>query len=155
MGINVKHFRKHIIRPTLKQMGMHSKAAENLLLGTAIVESNLAYLHQIGGIAIGLYQMEPATHDDIWGNYLKYRPELSAKVEQFLSPNFGKIDQLRGNLHYATAMARIHYWRVPEPLPRPDDAMGLARYHKEHYNTHLGKTDVTKSVDIFRLATEL
>jgi len=33
-------------------------------------------------------------------------------------------------------LARLHYYRVPEPFPSGKDA--LARYAKDHYNTHLG-----------------
>lgn len=148
-----KQFKEYIIRPTLKEIGLHSLAAENLLLGTALVESNLEYVQQLGGgPAIGVYQMEPATHRDIWNNYLRHRPDLANCVNDFLSPSYDKLYQLRGNLHYATAMARVHYLRVPKALPLADDAEGLAQYHKDYYNTHLGKTDVSKSIEHFKRA---
>ncbi len=35
-------------------------------------------------------------------------------------------------------MARVHYLRVPEPLPAPGDIEGLARYWKAHFNTPAG-----------------
>jgi len=44
--------------------------------------------------------------------------------------------QLVHNLAYATAIARVIYWRRPEALP--EAAAGLAKYWKDHYNTHLG-----------------
>jgi hypothetical protein len=49
-----------------------------LLLGTALTESgDMHYLHQLGnGPALGVYQMEPTTHEDIYDNYLKYKKEL-------------------------------------------------------------------------------
>jgi hypothetical protein len=47
-------------------------------------------------------------------------------------------DQLAWNLGYATAIARLVYYRRPEPLPHADDLAGLARYWKVHFNSHLG-----------------
>ena len=43
------------------------------------------------------------------------------------------------NLAYATAMARMLYWRKPEALPAADDIPGLAAYWKRHYNTAAGR----------------
>lgn len=42
------------------------------------------------------------------------------------------------DLAYATAMARLVYYRRPEPLPEAHDLDGLARYWKAHFNTDLG-----------------
>ena len=74
MAINTKHLRLYIIRPTLQKINLWSEAAENLLLGTAAQESLLGtYLKQNGnGPALGIYQMEPNTHKDIWIHYLNY-----------------------------------------------------------------------------------
>lgn len=47
-------------------MGLHSMAAEQLLLGTAIQESHLKYRRQIGGPALGYFQVGTNTQDDIW-----------------------------------------------------------------------------------------
>ena len=140
MGINVHHFRNYVLRPTLEQIKLWSNAAEMLLLGTALVESqNMHYLHQLaGGPALGVYQIEPRTHDDIWDNYLKYRKELRRDVLAYLAPVPEPKEQLITNLAYATVMARIFYLRVPAPLPVATDYRGLANYWKQHYNTELG-----------------
>ena len=42
------------------------------------------------------------------------------------------------NLAYAAAMCRVHYWRVPKPLPHLEDVHGMAAYWKTHYNTDGG-----------------
>ena len=55
------------------------------LLGTARVESDLRHRRQIGGPALGLFQMEPATHNDIWESYLKYRAQLAERVQKLLT----------------------------------------------------------------------
>lgn len=143
--INPKHFREYVVRPVLMQLEPeipYSKAAENLLVGTAAHESKLTYLRQLGGgPAMGLYQMEPNTHVDIWDNYLAYNEALSSKVRSFASqrwPATGLHEELITNLAYATAMARVHYWRQPQPMPDADDLTALSGYWKRWYNTYKG-----------------
>lgn len=138
--INVDHFRTEIVRPTLEAAMLWSPAAENLLVGTAIQESGLRYLRQLeDGPALGVYQIEPATHADLWENYLSYRSELSHRVNWFLADLPSAEEQLVTNLAYATMIARLVYYRRPEPLPDADDIDGLATYYKQHFNTPLGK----------------
>ena len=70
--IHIQQFKDHIIVPTLKKIGLHSDAAVQLLLGTAVQESRLMYLKQLkGGPAIGFYQIEVITLNDIYVNFLK------------------------------------------------------------------------------------
>lgn len=147
-GINLSHLRLHVIRPVLQYIEHWSPAAENLVLGTALVESRAHYLAQLGGPALGLWQMEPATERDIWQNYLAFKPELRVKVEGLLTP----LVNLSGNLFYGAAMCRIHYLRVRDPLPAASDAAGMARYWKQFYNTPLGKGTVEKALPHFRAA---
>lgn len=137
-----KEFRESVIKPVLEKMGAESEAAEELLLGTALQESLfLRYRRQMGGgPAVSYFQMEPATHNDIWDNYLKYRKELAAMAISFLSSvSADKIAELESNDEYATAMARIHYMRVPASLPKAGDVSEQANYWKQYYNTSLGK----------------
>lgn len=147
-------FLAHVIRPTLAHLDLGGPQAETLLLGTALTESGLDYLKQISGPALGFYQCEPATHQDTWVNYLGFRGDLSALVNQLLAPRPDRLVQLQTNLAYATAICRIHYWRRPEPLPAWDDAEALATYHKQFYNSQFGATDPAESVEHFRRATE-
>lgn len=133
-------FRRHVIRPTLRRLKLHSDAAEALLLGTAITESGLeALVQRGGGPALGVYQVEPATHDDIWRSFLAYRPPLAARVAMLVAGLRPSRAQLVWNLAYATAMARLVYLRRPPPLPPADDIAGLAAYWKAHFNTVAGK----------------
>ncbi len=44
--LDIRQFRANIVRPTLEAIGAHSRAAEDLVLGTALQESNLRYLRQ-------------------------------------------------------------------------------------------------------------
>lgn len=141
--LSTAHLREHVIRPVLERLGLHSESAESLLVGTALAESRLTYLVQLGnGPARGLWQMEPATHTDIHINYLMHRPQARQKVLGFARRSAMSIEDLAGelvgNLNYACAMARYHYLRVPEALPADGDLLALANYWKSHYNTHLG-----------------
>lgn len=135
MSIRPGQLREYIIRPVLNRIGLYSEAAEELLMLTAATESLCGeYIHQVGGPALGIFQMEPRTHDDIWDNFLKYKPALASHIKVY-----GRLaQQLPGNLYYACAMARIHYLRVKSRLPSAVDVDGLAQYWKDHYNTHLG-----------------
>jgi hypothetical protein len=128
------------IRPALQVLERGGLAAEQLLLGTGIQESLLRHRQQLGGgPALGLFQMEPATHDDCWQNFLAFQPALAEKVKQTLEPGQHPVaDTMTVNDRYAAAMCRIRYLRVSAPLPAPNDIQAMANYWKAHYNTPLG-----------------
>jgi len=128
--------RELIIIPVLKYLAPEipfSTAAVKLLEMTAAHESRLGtYLGQLGGPALGIYQIEPATDLDIHLNFLGYNKRLADKIAMYRpSPeqDFG----------YATAIARVHYYRDSEALPKHDDLIGLANYCKRCWNTVEGK----------------
>jgi len=144
MNRAVAQFAKLIVRPVLLDINAWSETAERLVLGTIAQESQFKYLHQIGGgPALGLIQMEPETHDDIWENWLRYRPLWNARARRWsrVSGLPGtprpQADEPVWNLRYAVVMCRMHYLRVPERLPSPYPHL-LARYWKQHYNTSSG-----------------
>lgn len=135
--IDVVQFKSLVIMPALKKIGLYSEAAAELLLGTALQESRLTYLNQLGGgPAKGVFQMEPATHDDIWKNYLAYRRPLAIDVACLAHQR--NSDALVTDMLYAAAMCRVHYLRVPAPLPAQGDYEAQAAYWKEYYNTFEG-----------------
>lgn len=144
-GLDLKQLRAYVVLPALNALGLYSKAAERLVLATGLVESRYRYLDQIErggdsrpGPARGLWQMEGPTHHDLWENYLRYQPELTAKIRPFLLEGLDPLEQLHGNLYYAAIMCRVFYRRIKAPLPEADDLEGLAAYWKRYYNTHLG-----------------
>ena len=96
------------------------------------------YIKQINGPALGIFQMEPNTHNDIWENYLKCRISLWEHIRDNVIVEFTPRE-LVWNLKYAIIMCRIHYLRVPTPLPQPDDIVKLAFYWKKYYNTLKGR----------------
>lgn len=143
MGLDVTMFKTLIVKTTLDKMGLNlnTAAAVNLLTGTAIKESSLQYLKQIGtGPALGLFEVEPVTEQDQWNTFLNLIVNHSyfLAVEQFVLPGMTTTDQLPGNLYYECAIARIKYWRAPAALPAATDATGLANYWKTVYNSDLG-----------------
>ncbi len=127
---------RQIIRCTLQQLDMYTPAAEELLIGTAAHESHLGHwlMQYPHGPARGLYQMEPATEADIWNKYLHYRPERAEKITRLTGVTKPSILNLQFNPIYSTAMARLHYRRVSDPLPAADDLTALAHYWDQHYN---------------------
>lgn len=151
--LNIKQLREYVVRPVLRELGLYSDAAERLLLGTAAQESRFEYIHQLGGgPALGLWQMEPATHRDIVSNYLEYRPELASKVFRASGCAGFDANNLLKNLSYACAMARVHYLRVPKALP--NDLQGQAEYWKAFYNTPLGRGTIEEYIHNFERLVE-
>lgn len=143
------------IRPVLMHLAevpgyerLHSPAAEELLLGIAAAESGLLIKRQHGGgPALGYFQIEPATHDDVLRNFVNARPDLKAALDALLIPALGRDMQIAVNDAYAAAVARLILWRAPAPLPRHGDVAGYASYWKAHYNTPAGKGTVTHFLD--------
>lgn len=156
--IDLSQLRLLIVRPTLQGLvagGVgYSLAAENLLLGTGQHESQgYTYLAQVGGgPALGFWQMEPATFEDCWTNFIRFRSPLLAAVLALVPPRPCVAADLVGNLPLACAMARIRYARAPDPLPDATDVQGLAAYWKAHYNTPLGAGTVAQVLPAFQSA---
>ena len=129
-----------VIEPVLKGLDADSTPARKLMLGTALAESGLKHLRQMGGgAALGLWQMESATHDDIWRNWLDHRPQLRGLLRN-AAPGHNNPSSLTWNLKYACAMARIHYLRVQEAIPTT--TIRQASYWKLYYNTPEGRGTV-------------
>lgn len=138
-----QEFTTLIIEPALCNLTEipFSRAATELLLGTALHESaGLKHRRQLqNGPARSFFQMEPATHNDIYTNFLAYNASLKTQVESFLcSPTSNKIFELEYNDTYAAVMARVHYFRASGSLPAAGDLAGQASYWKRTYNTVLG-----------------
>ena len=150
--IDPTHLLEHIIRPVLKDLDLWSPQAERLVLGTACKESECGrWLVQLGGgPALGIYQMEPATHNDIWENFLVFpgKTDLRNVVKKYMPQLWTEQQLLIGNLYYATALCRIHYLRVPEPIP--DDLPRQAAYWKRFYNSEKGAGTVQEYIEAWR-----
>ncbi len=148
--MDAQQLHDHIIKPTLEYMdGNYSnKNARMLLLATAAAESKCGYyIKQVGGIALGVWQMEPNTEADIWKNSdaLK-RSEFITKIAGLMIDVEYKNDLIVSPM-YACAMARLKYSMDIEPLPDYDDINAIYRYYKRIYNTEAGASTMKKFVD--------
>lgn len=147
--LDILNFKNLILVPTLKAVDLYSESVVNLLLGTAIQESRLTYLKQKGGgPALGLFQIEPATLDDIYFRYLlrEDKRELMGRVQKFTTAQSVR-EQVIGNIPFAVVIARIRYLMVPEALPAYDVLQALGEYWKRFYNTTAGKGEAHEFVE--------
>lgn len=146
-GLDLAQVRTLWVGPALTAVGLWSKPAEDLVLGTGLVESGYSYLKQVGGgPALSPWQIEKATHDDIWANYLHFRPSLAGLV----SHHGSTAADLVARPLYAAIICRLKYLRAPEKLPTTAEEMAL--YHKKYYNTQSGKASVERNIPLFKQA---
>jgi len=140
---------KDLIDRVLKKMDLHSPEASDLVYKTGKVESGYKYLRQIKGPARGLFQCESWVAVDICKNYLAYRKSLMRKVADatkvklsyFVDPKEEDWSYiLETNIAAQIAMCRLHYRRIPKPLP--SSLEGQAKYWKKYYNSMAGRGTV-------------
>ena len=165
--MNPQQLHDYIIKPTLEYMGgnYNSIKARFLLLCTSAIESDCGhYIKQVNGPALGIWQMEPDTHDDIWENCDVCYGDLGQKVmELSLKENtpdsdsvlFDGLNDLIESPMYACAIARLKYSMTPEPLPEYTgdaniDLRAFYDYYAKFYHgvdkdgKELGKSTYTK-----------
>ena len=151
--LDIQQLRELIVRPTLQKMQMWSDSAEDLMIGTAILESRLIYLRQKpDGPAVSIYQIEPITYKDLRIRLMLDYKNIKDKVLSILCMEMLPInaDFLIGNLTAATIFARLKYYFDPQPLPASNDFNGLANYYKRVYNTQCGDTKIEKAISVFK-----
>lgn len=141
---------KDLIESTLKDVDLYSEDATNLIMGTIAQESAFGtYIRQLyNGPAIGIVQMEPATHDWLKSNYLAIKPNLVKKIIKSCGIICFKTEYLEYNLKYAIIFCRLRYLVVKEPLP--NNLHGYAKYWKKYYNTELGKGTVDEFISNYK-----
>lgn len=112
--LDVGDFRELVVRPSLIHLQnwdrrLWTEAAENLLIGTALQESGLRHLRQMhGGIALSVYQIEPATALDVWDNFLSRHPRCAEIVEGLMAPaGAGRTADLEPRLCYGGGAADL------------------------------------------------
>lgn len=148
--LDIKDVRQLLVRPVLQYCGLHSRASENLIIGTGLVESEFKYLIQRGGIALSFWQIEPNTYTWLIAK-LSTDKNLMLKVLQLLGmatlpTNPG---QLINNLALACIMARLKYWYNPTRLPEADNIEGLGKYWGSIYNTKNNPKDIQRFIDLY------
>ena len=135
----------HVVKSELENMGLYSDEAQHLLMMIIAHEScGGYYLKQVQGPALGITQMEPATHEDVCQFLKKER----AEVYQYIVDTHGKPspEKLMTNLAYSIALSRAFFLRFEEKLPEPKDA---AEYAKWRWNTPKGKATPSDYSDAY------
>ena len=143
---------KDIITEVLSRLEEHNpkikltSEARSLIYETGMVESGYRHLKQMGdGPALSFFQIEKNTIDDIWKNYMVYRPKL---IE--LAYSLGYIEKdpyfsVMSNIAVAVLFCRIYYYRKPGAIPKAKGER--AQYWKSQYNTAGGKGTVGKYME--------
>ena len=145
----------NIIKPTHEYMGGNyaSKNASMLSLATAAIESKCGYyIKQVGGPALGIWQMEPETLHDIYDNcdaIVNNNTELYKNLDSLdLFDVYTTGETLEAGLvispMYACAMARLKYSMDSAPLPDYNNIRQVYDYYKRIYNTPLGASTYPK-----------
>jgi len=152
--VNLGQYKENVVIPALSLLDPEipfSNTAVNLILLTALQESNLTYLKQIGGGgALGLCQMEPSTEDSLWQHYINRKPALKKKMVTLVLKDIDRKLNLKTNLIYQVAMARIKYFPDSQALPDLSDVEGMSKYYKRIYNTYKGKADIESVEAIYK-----
>ena len=119
---------KAFIAEALLDFGLHSDHAVELMLMIAAHESlGFKFRRQIGGgPALGVFQMEPPTHDDIWRRSRSI--QRNAKRAGFTQ----NARRLTDDDRYAVFMARHRLMLDPRPIPTALQAM--ADWCKREWN---------------------
>lgn len=130
---------REAIRDALQKIASWSPAAEDLVIGTWAQESELRYVVQLGGgPGRGLGQMEEATHDSLWANFIVFHPELEASIRALVAPAEPAFALLETSPAYMAVMTRVRYLDSPHAIPVLGDVAGYAGYWKRNYNTPEG-----------------
>ena len=131
---------RNIIGWALKETGLYSHEAADLVFRTGLVETGYNHLKQMGGgPAVGFFQVEPATINDTIENYVKYRPELHKAIKKLGFDENHSEYCVMSNIALQVVFCRLKYKRDKYALPLIGDLIGQAKYWKRVYNTKLGK----------------
>jgi len=141
MSYNRNQFEDLVKRVLQGQDLPRKQSAIDLLLGTAAQESSFGtYLRQVGGPALGVFQMEPATFRSTreWGRE-KFPSLRIWNQYPAITP-----DMLEFDLKIAIVFARLNYLSKPDSIP--ESLQGQAAYWKRYWNTYLGKGTIEQYV---------
>jgi len=127
---------KHFCTEALLDWGLHSDHCVELLAMIAAHESlGGKYRKQIGGIALGIFQIEPVTHNSIWDN----SDSIRARAQRFGIKE--DVSRLETDDRYSIFVARHYLAMDKNPLPKTPEAM--AAYCKSYWN-RTGKATAEK-----------
>jgi len=155
MLINAHCLKEQVIEPTLKYLNDLNESTVDLLLGTAALESNLSPLTEGSSETkgIGLFNISPQSHTDVWDKYLAFDPDLASKIRGLASQRSFLTNphtELSTNLAYATAIAWCIYRRSSVSLKAKESIQNLSLCWNAHYrqpNSTYNSTDFCHRYD--------
>ena len=132
-------------------LGNPEANAAGLLTATGLFESGFLTSFQSDGPALGWFQMEPATHDDLIVHELRSRARVDGKIRALVPPVLRATPStaLATSQHYGAAMARVKYLHAKAPIPPWTDPQAVACYWKDYYNTVSGGGVAVKEADLW------
>ena len=135
----------HIVRPTLIEIprGLTEESELAIMMIIAHESKRGEYVRQVGaGPALGLIQMEPATHDDVWKHgdsvWENARNMDIIDVYDYNVKIHPDSSRLVYDLRYNVFMARQRLFMKSEALPI-GDKLKMSRYLKKHWNSAQGR----------------
>ena len=142
---------KALVTKATKAIDLYSPEVVELLMGTCAQESTMGkYRKQLGnGPALGIFQMEPFTYYDCYNTFLRYKPQLLAKILAASGlDEYPNSAELVDNDVFSACMARVRYLRAPGAIPKTLEKQ--AAYWKKHYNTIKGKGKVEEYIENYK-----
>ena len=157
-GLYLPHVRDLWVWPALAALppALNTLSRMQGVLGIGNKESGYRYLVQTNPAetAKGFWQMETATHDDMWRNFIRYRPDLQSALLRILNGAKPDAARLVDMPVYAAAMCAVHTYRSKDALPAANDPVAWAGFWKRNYNTKSGAGIAEAAVPYFREAME-
>lgn len=145
-----------VIIPTLDEIpkGYSGEAVMAIQMIIAHESNGGEYIAQTKGPALGLTQIEPATHDDVWkhgDSIWKNAVKLGiiSKTERLLKKHPDAF-RLVYDLRYAIFMTRQKLFMAKGALPA--NASDMAVYLKKHWNGNGKSTPIKYHTDFLRWA---
>ena len=133
---------KEIVEYALYKVDSYSDDALAMVVRTGMAESGYRALkgYGEGNPAIGFWQVEPATMNDMIINYIHYRSHYKKNLIS-LGMNFEKdtIMSVMSNMAVQAALCRLHYRRDSKPIPSWSNMEAQGKYWKRVYNTFKGR----------------
>ena len=136
---------KEIAEYALYKIDSYSDDALALVVRTGMAESGYRALkgYGDGNPAIGFFQVEPATLNDMIDNYIKYRSKYEiALIDLGMNFKDNLLISVKSNIAVQAALCRIHYRRDKQSIPSWTDIEAQGEYWKRTYNTPLGRGTV-------------
>ncbi len=141
--MNKQQLTSLVIIPTLKEIphGYTEEAVMAIQMIIAHESKGGEYIAQTKGPALGIIQMEPFTHDEVWkwGDSIKFNALNMGLIGS-------KSERLIYDLRYNVFMARQKLFMAPGALPRLSKLMAV--YLKKNWNGG-GKATPDKYYDDF------